>query len=77
MDLPSDFVLLSILGMRHLERAGKIYELTKGLGVMRPDGTDSCFPTSRMPMGMLQYMVRFFNAKPGEHVSGTWTLIQN
>ena len=24
VDLPSDFVLLSILGMRHLERAGKI-----------------------------------------------------
>lgn len=78
MDLPSDFVLLSILGMQNLQRAGKvnvIYELAKGLGVMRPGGKDSCFPTSRMPMGMLQYMVQFFNAKPGQNVSGTLAFI--
>ena len=37
--------------------------------VLRPDGTDSYFPTRRMPIGMLQYMIQFFNAKAGQRVS--------
>lgn len=53
------------MGMKHLESTNVLYELAKGLGTMHPDGSDSYFPTSRMPMGLLQYMVNFFNAKPG------------
>lgn len=72
MNLPHDFLTLSLNGMKHLnemKRMNVLYELAKGLGVMRPDGTDSLFPTLRMPMGMLQFMVGFFNASPGGNVS--------
>ena len=34
-----------------------------------PDRDDSLFPTSRMPMGLLQYMVQFFVSESGQHVS--------
>ena len=69
--IPNDYLLLSVMGMKHLESTGRgnvLYELAKGLGTMRPDGSDSYFPTSRMPMGLLEYMVNFFNAKPGQNV---------
>ena len=72
MNLPEDFLTLSLKGMKHLsetKRMNVLYELAKGLGIMRPDWTDSLFPTSRMPMGMLQFMVGFFNASPGRNVS--------
>lgn len=75
---PSDFVSVSILGMKQLEKSGRInviHELAKGLGTMRPDGSDSYFPTSRMPMGLLQYIVLFFNAEPGKAVSWSHSLI--
>ena len=75
VDMPGDFASMSIFGMKRLEATGKInviFELVKGLGTMRSDGSDSCFPTSRMPMGMLQYMVQFFNAKPGENVGSSY-----
>ena len=45
-----------------------VYELAKGLGTMCDNNSDSLFPVSCMPMGMLQYMVHFFNAKPGQTV---------
>ena len=69
--IPENYLQLSLKGMKHLEEVGKInvlYELAKGLGTMRDDKSDSNFPVSRMPMGMLQYMVHFFNAKPGQTV---------
>lgn len=62
MKFPNDF-LTSLKGMKHLsetERMNVLYELARGLGIMRSDGTDSLFPTSRMPMGMLHFMVGFF-----------------
>ena len=71
LDVPKDFVKLALLGMEQLSATGKkntIYALCKGLGTQRPDGSDSYFPTSRMPMGLLQHIVQFFVAKPGEHV---------
>lgn len=34
---------------------------------MHPDKRDSIFPTSRIPMGLLQYMTNFFTAKPDEN----------
>lgn len=49
MNLPEDYIMLSLQAMKHLEltkRMNELYELAKGLGVMRPDGTDSLFPTS-------------------------------
>lgn len=69
LSIPSDFILLTVAAMKHLQDAGRlnvIYDLVKG---KRPDGSDSYFPTKRMPMGLLQYMAQFFVAKPGQNVS--------
>ena len=58
--------------MKRLSDVGKsniIYGLCKGLGTMRLDGSDSLFPTTRMPMGLLHYMVEFFISQPGHRVS--------
>ena len=40
-----------------------LYELARGLGMNREDNSDSLFPVQRMPFGLLQYAVGFFNAK--------------
>ena len=62
--LPNDFLMLSLKGMKHLsetKRMNVLYELVRGLRIMRPDdGTD---PTLRMPMGMLQFMVGFLTLR--------------
>ena len=63
LSVPTDFLKLSLCGMQCLKDAGILnvtYSLAKGLGISRPDGSDSLFPTSRMPMGLLQYMIEFF-----------------
>lgn len=70
--VPGDYLPLSLEAMKRLKDSNRInilYELAKGLGTTRPDGSDSYFPTKRMPMGMLQYMVLFFNSKAGHQVS--------
>jgi hypothetical protein len=51
MKLPNDFLTLSLKGVTHLsetKRMNVLYELARGLGIMRPDGTDTLFPTSCM-----------------------------
>lgn len=70
--IPDDFIELLICSLVNLQDSGcadVIYALCKGLGTRRPDGCDSVFPTTRMPMGLLQYIVQFFITKPGKHVS--------
>ena len=60
VSVPSDYLHLSLKGMEKLKeskRVNVLYELSKGLGITRPDGSDTTFPTKRMPMGLLQYMV--------------------
>jgi len=37
-----------------------MYNLTKGLGTQRADGSDSRFPTKCMPMGLIEYEAEFF-----------------
>ena len=74
LDIPQDFLDLALKGMIQLQENGKhnvIYDLCKGLGTPRPDGDDSHFPTKRMPMGLLQYMVQFFVTKPGRKVKSS------
>lgn len=71
LSIPNDFLKLSLDGMMNLEAAGRhnlIYGLAKGFATPRPDGSDSCFPTKRMPIGLLQYMIEFFISKPGHQV---------
>ena len=69
--LPGDFLQSSLNSMQRLQSFGKVnvlHELAKGLGTLRPDSSEPLFPISRMPFGMLQYMVTFFNCKPGQNV---------
>lgn len=69
LSIPSDFILLALDAMKHLQDAGRlsvVYDPVKGFGQRCPDGSDSYFPTKLMPMGLLQYMAQF---KPGQKVS--------
>jgi len=63
ISVPDDFLVLAANGMTHLQRCGRnnvLYQLAKGLGMMREDKSDSRFPTKRMPMGLLEYATDFF-----------------
>lgn len=63
LDFPKDFLILSVKAMNRLhevKRSNVLYQIAKGCGEMRPDGSDLRFPTTRMPMGLLEYMVGFF-----------------
>lgn len=72
LQVPDDFIPVALKGMQKLNGSGKsniIYGLYKGLGTCRPDGNDSLFPTSKMPMGLVEYVVNFFITKAGNKVS--------
>ena len=68
-----DYIQHSISGMQHLHSNHKRNVLAgaaRAFGVLRPDGSDSLFPTSRMPFGMLDYTISFFNASSRNEVRG-------
>ena len=63
--IPADFLQLSLIAVRHLNQCGRsnvVYGVAKAIGTMRPDESDSRLPARRMPMGLLEYMVNFFNS---------------
>ena len=63
--IPDDFVKLCLRSMEHLKQVGRynvVYGLIQGLGIMREDKSDSRFPSRRMPMGLLEYMISFYSA---------------
>ena len=69
LSISNNYLDLSLKGMKRLKKSkcvNVLYELAKGLGIMRPAGSDAVFPTERMPMGLLQYMVLFFNSGAGQ-----------
>ena len=71
MSVPSDFLELVNHGMHHLKEHGRsnlIYQLAKCVGTMRADGSDSLLPVKRMPTGLIEYVVNFFNAQVGTKV---------
>jgi len=37
-----------------------MYNLAKGVGTQRADGSDSRFPMKCMPMGLIEYAADFF-----------------
>ena len=62
VDPPDDFLKLALLAMEHLKscsRSNVVYTLTKVLGTMRGDQSDSLLPGKRMPMGLVEYVVNF------------------
>ena len=61
--MPEDFLGLVASAVQHTCRCGRsniIYNLTKALGTMRGDGSDSLLPARRMPMGLIEYTAAFF-----------------
>jgi len=62
----SDFLKLAAAAMVHLQdcnRANIIYLLAQVLRSTRADGSDSLLPARRMPMGLIEHTINFFNAK--------------
>ena len=69
-----NFIEFTVNGMTHLKACGRsnvIYLLAKSLGTLRPDGSDSLLPARRMPMGLIEYCINFFNATSVQQVSHT------
>jgi len=46
--------------LRYRQRTNVMYNLAKGLGTQRVDGSDSRFPTKCMPMELIEYTADFF-----------------
>jgi len=44
-------------------RSNLIYLLAKSLGTVRSDNSDFLLPAKRMPMGLIEYCVNFFNTR--------------
>lgn len=66
LTVPIDFLTSAAIAMNRLasfNRSNVVYNLVKGIGTMRSDGSDSLFPVKRMPMGLLEYMSNFFAAE--------------
>lgn len=60
LSLPGNFIECSIKAMKCLKESGRmnvLYSLAKGLATTRNDGSGPKFPTTRMLMGLLEYMV--------------------
>ena len=70
--VPCDYVQCSIKAMNCLKESGRsnvLYSLAKCLATPRSDGIGFKFPTTSMPMGLLEYMVGFFEAENIQKVS--------
>ena len=62
--IPGDFLDLSLTAMLKLSEAGRsnvVYNMVKAIGTKRPNSEDSRLPITRMPMGLLEYCVNFYN----------------
>ena len=59
----------AMANLRHNSRSNVLYNLAKGLGTLRADGSDSRFPVKRMPMGLIEYLASFFSCDNLQSVS--------
>ena len=67
-----NFIALAVNGMIHLKeckRSNVICSLARSLGTLRPDESDSLLPAKRMPMGLIEYCINFFNSSSVQQVS--------
>ena len=63
ISVPDDYLEYSAMAManlRHNACSNVLYNLAKGMGTPRADGSDSRFPVKRMPMGLIEYAASFF-----------------
>lgn len=80
--IQSDFLQLSLNAIRHLKKCSRsnvVYGVAKAIGSMRPDGSDSRLPAKKMPMGLLEHIVNFFNADTYNKVRNSviFTFVEN
>ncbi|XP_065904934.1 uncharacterized protein [Dysidea avara] len=59
----------AMANLRNNSRSNVLYNLAKGLGALRADGSDSRFPVKRMPMGLIEYLASFFSCDNLQSVS--------
>lgn len=65
LSVPSDFLGLSLRAMSQLQDSSKsniLHGLARGVGTLREDGSDSLIPIGRMPFGLLEYVIDFFQS---------------
>ena len=58
-----DFLGHAAAAIVHLHKGGRtniLYNLAKGIGTLRSDGSDAMFPIKQMPMGLVEYIAQFF-----------------
>ena len=75
LSIPPDFLPLSLKAFAHLKSSGRtnvLYNMSKCLGTMRTDNSDSLLPAKQMPMGLLEHTVNFFSASSAEQVSASY-----
>lgn len=61
-----DFLQLACRAMQNFkrhERSNLIYQLSRCAGTTLADGSDSLLPLKRMPTGLIEYVLQFFNAE--------------
>jgi len=61
--VPEDFLCHAAAAIVRLHEGGRtniLYNLAKGIGTSRPDGSDALFPIKQMPMGLVEYIALFF-----------------
>ena len=57
ISVPGDCSIKAMKGLKDSGRSNVLYSLAKSLAIPRKDGSGPKFPTTRMPMGLLEYMV--------------------
>ena len=65
MHIRSDFLQLTIDASEHLLKYGRSSDVdgvAKAIGTKRTDKSDCRLPAKRMPVGLLEHMVNFYNA---------------
>ena len=71
LSVQQDYCEYSVRAMLTLKENGRsnvLYRLARALSTPRSDGKGSKFPTDRMPMGLLEYMVAFFDSETSPQV---------
>ena len=73
LEVDENFLSYAIVAMKNLKDAGRsniVYNLCKGLAIMRDDQSDTLFPRHRMPMGLCLWFfcgIRFVTGKWSVH----------
>jgi len=63
LHVPEDFLIHAVnamLQLKHNRWWNVLYNLAKGIGTLKEDGSESRFPSKRMPMGLVEYATDIF-----------------